>query len=734
MSIQWRRWACLAIGLACARPGHAQQYRVERIAAGLNQPSYVAQAPGDPAHVLYYTERTSDTQGGFSVANDMGKVWRYDVDARTRSLVLDLSSREVFQDTGLQTIAFSPDFNVEGSYGYQKFYISSAERGSSALNRVEEYLVGPGGAATFSKLVLQYQNNRENNHTVNWVGFDPTAAGAARTYLYISTGDGSFGNSYSSGTSTSGRPSQNPSDVAGKFLRVDVSGPDAYPADALKNFAIPPSNPVPAYNAANPGAPLMGTIRTGGVVSPAPALGEVWLTGVRNGYRAGFDRATGDFWFGDVGENAREEINFIKAGSNAGAPVDLGWPQLEAMNNSNVMGAPHTTTNPFTGVTSLNPIHAYPRTVGQAVMGGTVYRGPIQELAGRYLFADFAGTGKTFTATFDRSTPAATFNGANAAVTDVSSAWQALVVDAGVPGYGPSTSGTDLPGLDHIVAISEDNAGNAYLVDFGNRSGAQSNFDGQYPAAGLGEIFRLTRTLDVKLVVDRDSGTLTLVNETGAPLGLRGYAAASLAGGLAAQHLTPIAGRLDEAPQGDGSFDPDDAWSTSSVAGSSTLLREASAGDGGVLAPGGALQLGAADAWIPSLYEDLSLHVTLADGSLALGEVEFVGNGGQGFARSDLNGSGDIDLGDWSEFLQGHLADLSAMTLVQQYRRGDLDGDGSNTFDDFRLFQADYDAVHGPGALAQALAAVPEPSSAALLLAVAFLLGGRRGTRLASRR
>ena len=36
-------------------------YRIERIASGLNQPTYVTQAPGDPANIIYFAERTSNT-------------------------------------------------------------------------------------------------------------------------------------------------------------------------------------------------------------------------------------------------------------------------------------------------------------------------------------------------------------------------------------------------------------------------------------------------------------------------------------------------------------------------------------------------------------------------------------------------------------------------------------------------------------------------------------------------
>lgn len=461
-----------------ASSADAQGYRLERIASGLNQPSYVTQAPGDPANILYYTERTSDTIGGFSVVNRMGKVWRYDVDTRSKELVLDLSNRRVIEDTGLQTIAFSPDFNTPGSPGYQKMYVSLAERGATALNKVEEYTIPSSGTASLDRVILQYSNTRLNNHTIDWIGFDPTAVGDERNYLYISTGDGAFGAAYS------GRPSQYPTIVAGKILRVDVdpSHTDAYPSDPNKNFSIPSTNPIPVYNESHP--PI--------IVNRVPAVGEVYVTGVRNTYRASFDRATGDLWMGDVGENFAEEVNFLKAGSNvSGPPVDYGWPQREATFDG-IPSAPHTSTNPFTGVTSLNPIQQFTHTSGgNAVIGGYVYRGPVAELQGKYFYADFVATGNADQIRmldFDRNSDPATFNGDNGTTTDVSALWQSLVLDSTDPTYLPDSTRGSSAGLDHIVSFGEDNAGNLYLVDFGNGSG----FNGQYPGAGLGEIFRVT--------------------------------------------------------------------------------------------------------------------------------------------------------------------------------------------------------------------------------------------------
>jgi glucose/arabinose dehydrogenase len=477
------RICILAVMWPIAAPA---QYHLERIAPVLNQPTFLTQAPGAPPNILYYSTRISSTTSGFNAINAMGKIWRFDTSTRVSTSVLDLSARHVFNDDGLQSFAFHPDFNNAGSNGYGKIYVSSSEYGGGLpTNRVEEYILNPanpGAGAAFSRLILEYNNNAQNNHTVGWIGFDPTATGAARNYLYIGTADASYGNSYNAGISPAGRPSQNPADVRGKILRVDISGGDDYPTVALKNFAIPPSNPVPTYNAAHPGAPLMG----GSVPGAVPALGEVYVTGVRNPYRISFDRANGDLYWGDVGENTYEEVDFLKAGSNAsGPPVDYGWPLYEATHLSGVPGAPQTTTNPFTHVTSLYPIQEWTHTGGNAAIGGYVYRGPIPELQGKYFYADYV-TGKIWMLDFDRDTDPATFNGTNGALTEMTAIWATNICDRAVRSYAGDANLGTINGLDHIVSFGEDNLGNLYLVDLGYGT----SFDGQY-TANAGEIFEL---------------------------------------------------------------------------------------------------------------------------------------------------------------------------------------------------------------------------------------------------
>ena len=84
-------------------------------------------------------------------------------------------------------------------------------------------------------------------------------------------------------------------------MRIDVHGDD-FPADANRNYAVPPTNP------------FVG--KTG--------EDEIWAYGLRNPYRASFDRDTGDLWIGDVGQDTREEIDKQPASSIGGARTTAG--------------------------------------------------------------------------------------------------------------------------------------------------------------------------------------------------------------------------------------------------------------------------------------------------------------------------------------------------------------------------------------------------------------------------
>lgn len=117
------------------------------------------------------------------------------------------------------------------------------------------------------------------------------------------------------------------------------------------------------------GSPAPGNLIEGG-------LPELYAIGLRNPWRWSFDRLTGDLWLGDVGQNNAEEINIIQNGANYGWPCFEGSAPYSECENTEQM---------------VPPVSEYPRSEGQSVTGGFVYRGTaLPELTGQYIYGDFA--------------------------------------------------------------------------------------------------------------------------------------------------------------------------------------------------------------------------------------------------------------------------------------------------------------------------------------------------------
>jgi glucose/arabinose dehydrogenase len=62
-------------------------------------------------------------------------------------------------------------------------------------------------------------------------------------------------------------------------------------------------------------------------VNRAGARPEIYSYGLRNPWRYSFDRKTGDLVIGDVGQDAVEEIDFVRRGKGKGA--NFGWRSFE---------------------------------------------------------------------------------------------------------------------------------------------------------------------------------------------------------------------------------------------------------------------------------------------------------------------------------------------------------------------------------------------------------------------
>jgi glucose/arabinose dehydrogenase len=170
--------------------------------------------------------------------------------------------------------------------------------------------------------------------------------------LYISTGDGG-------GQGDTTNTAQNPNNLLGKILRLDVDTR----APGLP-YGIPAGNPY----AAGGGRP------------------EIFISGLRNPWRWSFDRATGDLWIADVGQNTVEELTVLTPAQQPGA--NLGWSMYEADSCFKPPCSPAGKVFP-----QLTRLHAPPDSWA-AIIGGQVYRGTCYpDLVGQYFFTDYGAGG-----------------------------------------------------------------------------------------------------------------------------------------------------------------------------------------------------------------------------------------------------------------------------------------------------------------------------------------------------
>ncbi len=95
----------------------------------------------------------------------------------------------------------------------------------------------------------------------------------------------------------------------------------------------------------------------------------------------------------------------------------------------------------------------------------------------------------------------------------------------------------------------------------------------------------------------------------------------------------------------------------------------------------------------------------------------------------DLNGDAQITAADWSIFKAGQGTNFAGVDQLQAYLRGDLDGDFDHDLSDFITFRLSYENTHGVGSFAKMVGNVPEPTTAALLIAAAGLASCKRTTR-----
>jgi glucose/arabinose dehydrogenase len=331
--MQGVRLSIIAICLGLLGRIEAANLKSELIVNGFSKPVFVVAPPGDTSR-LFVLEQWS------------GKIRIIDLASRAikPAPFLTVTNLLTGSEQGLLGLAFHPNYRSNGF-----FYINQVARGGPAGHTEISRFQASGDPATSDqadassrKLLLSF-DQPEENHNGGWMAFGPDG------YLYFSQGDGGGANDRH-GSPGNG---QSRNTYLGKIHRVDVDHGDPY--------AIPTDNPF-----------------TGNTADKQ----EIWAFGLRNPWRCSFDRATGDIWIGDVGQDTREEIDMLPAGMGG---LNFGWRVREGSIQNSLYPNEKTVT-PAAG-----PVYDYSHSVGLCVIGGYVYRGSaIPDLRGKYIFADYS--------------------------------------------------------------------------------------------------------------------------------------------------------------------------------------------------------------------------------------------------------------------------------------------------------------------------------------------------------
>lgn len=294
-----------------------EQYPPVELVSGLDRPLFLTHA-GDGSGRLFVVEKP----GRIVILQD-----GQPLDAPFLEIPGRINSQD--SERGLLGLAFHPSYAQNGY-----FYVNYTDsRGDTVVSRFQ-VTSDPNIADPDSEKILLNISQPYANHNGGMIVFGPDG------YLYIGMGDGGSGGDPQNNA-------QNPDVLLGKILRIDVDGGEPYA--------------IPENNAPN-------------------ALPEIWALGVRNPWRFSFDRATGDLWIGDVGQNQWEEIHFLPSGAQAG--VNLGWDYYE--------GTHAFDGSPPEDLELVFPVIEYSHPGGHcSVTGGYIYRGTNPDWHGIYLYGDY---------------------------------------------------------------------------------------------------------------------------------------------------------------------------------------------------------------------------------------------------------------------------------------------------------------------------------------------------------
>lgn len=321
-----KTFVCTVLLLIVAtRDNFAQlQLAIEPIASGFTRPVKVTNA--------------SDSR--LFVAEIGGKIKIVKNGATLSQPFLDIAPKINDPDwAGIFSIAFPPDYQASGFFYVMYVVKSKTEVQISRFSRQAGNADLADANSEVKILTIPYEDVL-GGHRGGDMAFGKDG------FLYISTGDNGPGSRGVPGDPNNN--SQNMSKLFGKLLRLDTGSP------------APGDNP----------------------------LGKIFALGLRNPWRFGFDRQTGDLWIGDNGQDGWEEINYLSY-PFSGPVSNFGWNCLEGTQTYNQSHCAQGTTYIAPRLTYAG----YTNNGGKdaSVMGGFVYRGQrYPSMKGHYFFGDYS--------------------------------------------------------------------------------------------------------------------------------------------------------------------------------------------------------------------------------------------------------------------------------------------------------------------------------------------------------
>jgi glucose/arabinose dehydrogenase len=362
--------ALLAAPVAVAAPMSAARHggglKLKRIGS-FTEPDYIAQPPGN-GKLLFVVEQP----GSIRVLRDGRALKRP---------FLNIKNRVRYGgEQGLLSLAFDPHYAKN-----RRLFIYYVDNGGDIRVdslRAKRHDATRADASSRHKLIgIPHPVNE--NHNGGQLQFGPDG------FLYLGTGDGGS-------AADPHENAQNREQLLGKLLRIDPNPKHGY--------STPRSNPF----------------------ASGPGRDEIYSLGLRNPYRFSFDRATGDIWIGDVGQDKWEEVDHESLAKARGA--NFGWDLFEGTHAFE--GNPNDPPPNY-----RSPVFEYSSSDANCtVIGGYVSRDPsVPKLRGRYLYADFCGGSiRSF--------------------------------DPGNPGSSDAPTGLN---VDSPSSFGEDNRGNIYVTSLG---------------------------------------------------------------------------------------------------------------------------------------------------------------------------------------------------------------------------------------------------------------------------